>query len=528
MDLLMGNSVELAAARAELAATRAELALFREQATLASTRVGELTARIDRLMQELAKQADRITELLAIALRKKNQKKAPGEAKPPESPPLDAAALAAFAGRPVAPAPRGALNDRPREKQTPTGRKALPSHLPIDESTVFPERCPCGCETFDWIDEVVEEKLTAVASHQRVRRTRRKTGRCRACGQRSTGEAPPSPFERSKFTCSWLAWFIVQKFQLLTPLDRIRRLLNLQGIVLAKATLVSQTAAATVLLDPIDGEHWKTLLAGNHLGSDATGFKVQIPGFGLHHGHMEVYHWDDTVVFQYVAEKGGVTQAEKLAKFKGTLLVDAESRYNRTAENPDILEANCLAHPRRKLRDAETVQPILAAEGGAFLSAMFELEVVAKENGLAGATLLDWRQTHTRPISEEFRAWMQVVGPTLLDDDPVGKVIRYFEKHWDHLMRFLSDPELPLDNSASERAFQAVAKLRLNCLFAGGTEGAHRAAVLLGVAATCQRVEVDFEAYLNWVFIRRGTHRHKYTMTAADLTPAAYKLAIAT
>lgn len=79
-----------------------------------------------------------------------------------------------------------------------------------------------------------------------------------------------------------------------------------------------------------------------------------------------------------------------------------------------------------------------------------------------------------------------------------------------------------LVNSRTEREFQYVAKLRLNCLFAGGTEGAHRAAVLLGIVATCRRLKLDVEAYLTWVFVRVGTHRDKYGLSAADLTPAAY------
>lgn len=113
--------------------------------------------------------------------------------------------------------------------------------------------------------------------------------------------------------------------------------------------------------------------------------------------------------------------------------------------------------------------------------------------------------------------------PTLVDDDPLAKVIRYFGNHWDNLMRFLHDSRLPLDNSASEREFQAIAKLRLACLFAGGTEGAHRAATLLGVAATCRRQAVDYQAYLVWAFERRGTQRDKHGLSAAELTPAAYK-----
>lgn len=52
--------------------------------------------------------------------------------------------------------------------------------------------------------------------------------------------------------------------------------------------LVLQIEHAAELLDAIDGEHWKQLLAGTHLASDGTGFKVQIPELGLHGGFMEV------------------------------------------------------------------------------------------------------------------------------------------------------------------------------------------------------------------------------------------------
>jgi len=436
---------------------------------------------------------------------------------------VDEATRQAFEDRPQPPAPRGPLHDRPREKQRPTGRKPLPAHLEVDESTVRPERCRCGCAEFDWIDEVVEEKLD-IRAHKRKRITHRKTGRCKDCGRRTTAEAPPSPFARSKLTCESLAYLIVQRFQLLVPIDRLSRYYGVQGIAIAKSFLVSQTEAAADLLAGIDGEHWKDLLAGDRIATDGTGISVQVLGVGLHHGYLEVYHRDQIVVFQYTPEKGGKTQAEKLAKFEGTLLVDAESRYNATtAQNPKIVEANCNAHPRRKLRDAEAVQPVLAAEGGGFVSAMFEAEAMAREQGMTRNALHAWRQERIKPITERFLGWMDAVQHTLSPGDPVAKVIRYYRNHWPQLMRFLDDPNLPLDNSASEREFQPIAKYRTSSLFIGGTEGAYRAAILLGIIATCRRLGVDAEAYLTWVFVRRGTHRYKYDLTAADLTPATYK-----
>lgn len=264
------------------------------------------------------------------------------------------------------------------------------------------------------------------------------------------------------------------------------------------------------------------------MGTDGTGIKVQVPGLGLHYGHFEVYHRDHIVNFQYTAEKGGESQAERLAKFAGTLLVDAESRYNASTRDGRIKVANCNAHPRRALEDAEAVQPILAAEGGQFLGKMFEADAIAKERGLTGPALLAWRDTEIRPISEQFLGWMNAVEPTLLPKDPVAKVIRYYRRHWTGLFRFLDDANIPMDNSASEREFQVIAKLRLSSLFAGGTEGAHRAAVLLGVIATCLRLDLDPEAYLAWVFVRRGTHREKYALPASQLTPAAYKRSLST
>ena len=88
---------------------------------------------------------------------------------------------------------------------------------------------------------------------------------------------------------------------------------------------------------------------------------------------------------------------------------------------------------------------------------------------------------------------------------------------------FIDDPDVPIDNSATERVFQNVAKLRLNMLFAGSTEGAHRACVLLGIVATCRALDVPVQAYLAWVFDRLGTHRKVFRLPLKQMTPAAFK-----
>lgn len=62
-------------------------------------------------------------------------------------------------------------------------------------------------------------------------------------------------------------------------------------------------------------------------------------------------------------------------------------------------------------------------------------------------------------------------------------------------------------------------------LFAGSTEGAHRAAVLLGIVASCRAIDVPVQAYLAWAFERLGTHRDVFGLELEAMTPAAFKRA---
>lgn len=355
---------------------------------------------------------------------------------------------------------------------------------------------------------------------------RRTTCRCRKCLKRTTPPSLPAPYARSKVTCEWLAWFIHQKFAQLVPLDRIRRDLAERQIHIAMGTLVSFVERAADLLAPIDGLHWRKLLSSSWMATDGTGLKVLVPGLpNAHDGYVELYRNDEYAVFQYAAHKGSEDVVAKLAQFRGTLTADAEHRFNAVYETGRVIEAGCNAHGRRKFRDAESTQPLLAKEGGAFIAAMYVAEEDARKKDLVGDALLAHRREHIRPIVDAFAKWLVAVEPTLLPSDPLTAAVGYYRNHWDALTRFIDDAQVPIDNSPTEREFQNFAKLRLNMLFAGSTEGAHRACVLLGIVATCRAIGVPVQAYLAWAFERLGTHREKFGLQLEEITPAAFKAA---
>ena len=476
---------------------------------------------IAQLIDQIAKLNDRIGELLAIAERKQRK---PSVAKPPAPPVVDDATKTAFEARPKPPEiPDKTQEEKPRPP--PTGRKALPTHLEVEAHTLRAACCEhCGGTDLEVVDQLEEEKLHVVREQQRRRVVTRVTSQCRTCRRRTTPRSLPAPYSRSKITCEWFAWFIHQKFGLLVPLDRLRRDLAERGIPLAMGTLVSFVERAADLLAAIDGLHWKQLLASSWIATDGTGLKVLIPGLpAAHDGYIELYRNTECAVFQYAATKHGDDVVAKLRPFAGTLTADAEHRFNGVFATGRVIEAGCNAHGRRKFRDAEATQPVLAQEGGAFITAMYVAEEEAQKLGLAGDALLAHRQSRIRPICDDFDTWRAAVEPTLLPSEPLAVAVRYYDNHADALYRFVEDPEVPIDNSPTEREFQNVAKLRLNMLFAGSTEGAHRACVLLGIVATCRALGVPVQAYLTWVFERVGTHRELFDLDLADLTPAAFK-----
>lgn len=404
------------------------------------------------------------------------------------------------------------------------GRRRPAAHLPADRE----HHAVCACThcggTVRKRDVLTTETYTVVPSYVRRRVIERERVICGDCGKPSTAPMPPMPCERALYDCAFIAWIVTMKFAYLMPLDRIQAMLASQGVPIAMGTLVHLVERATALADAVDGEHMKQLKAGRYICFDGTGLKVLMPGQGrAWDGYLEVYTREEITVFQFDLTKHADELRERLALVRSVLVTDAESRNKAGA--PGATFAHCNAHVVRKLRDAVRVQPVLARAGLAFLDALYDIEEDARQRGLTGPELASHRQKG-RPILDRFETWLhRVAEADLPPTDPVGKVARYYLRHWEGLTRFIDDPDLPIDNNQAEREFQRHAKLRLASLFAGSLEGAHRWATLLGVVRTAQKHDLDVQAYLTWLFERRGTHRARFGLSAKELTPAAYKAA---
>ena len=521
------------------------VSLRAERDALARQLVG-LQKSFDHLAQAMAGQNEKLDQIVSMLRRREAQlKKAEAEIRKlrrklgldePDPEPGGASGLGpaptATTARPVTTTPsvtpEGAGDPPPSPKKRPRsrgGRRPPPEHLPADTEHHAVCACgKCGGRVFKR-DVLVTNVYTVVETFVRRRIIERERVLCANpdCSAPTTAPMPPMPCERALYDCRFLAWLVVLKFVLLVPLDRIRTLLLSQGVNIAMGTLVHLIERAADLASAIDGEHMKQLRAGAWMCFDGTGLKTLVLGQEkAWDGYMEVFTRDHLTVFQFDMTKHADQLRERINDFLGILVCDAESRNS--AANPDLQLANCNAHPLRKLRDAERTQPRLAVQGARFIQVLYELEDEADLLGLWGAERVAFRQRYSKRVLLRFRQWLKgLLARPLPPSDPVVKVAKYYDKHFADLTRFLDHAELPLDNNDAEREFQRHAKLRYASLFAGSPEGAHRWATLLGIVRTAQKCEVDVFAYLIWMFERRGSHRRRAGMAAAELTPMAYR-----
>jgi transposase len=107
---------------------------------------------------------------------------------------------------------------------------------------------------------------------------------------------------------------------------------------------------------------------------------------------------------------------------------------------------------------------------------------------------------------DDFKAWLDAERSRHPPRGPMGEAITYALGQWNALTLFLTDPHLPVDNNASERALRVAALGRKNFLFVGHDEAGENLAGLYSLIATCEANEVNPVAYLADVLLRVQTH----------------------
>ena len=118
------------------------------------------------------------------------------------------------------------------------------------------------------------------------------------------------------------------------------------------------------------------------------------------------------------------------------------------------LIANCLTHGRRyfvKIIDSfpQDCQHVISA-----LGKVYQNDALAKEARYDDKTRLAYHQTHSEPVMEKLKAWLddQVNARKAEPNGALGKAIAYMRSHWTALTQFLRVAGAPLDNNIAYAA----------------------------------------------------------------------------
>jgi len=208
------------------------------------------------------------------------------------------------------------------------------------------------------------------------------------------------------------------------------------------------------------------------------------------------------VLFQYHPSRSRDIPHAFLDGFKGYLQTDGYDGYNLAAGRGGIVHVGCFAHARRYFFDAAKLnkQDSRAHRALEYIRKLYEIENRLREKGLPAETFVERRKKEVEPVLEEFRSWLEHMGPEIVPSSRTGQAITYTMKEWDKLVRYLHADFLTPDNNEIERAIRPFVIGRKNWLFANTPSGAHASAAMYSLVESAKANRIEPYQYLRFLF----------------------------
>ena len=215
------------------------------------------------------------------------------------------------------------------------------------------------------------------------------------------------------------------------------------------------------------------------------------------------------VVYEYQKTRHSDHPKEYYRDFEGVLVTDGLSQYHKIARELEGLEnANCWAHARRDFADAlkaigkgnqKAIKSSIAYKALLRIGTIYDLENALKD--LSPAERLKERQASIRPLVEEYFAWVKETlnSNTLLPKGKTAEGFQYSINQEEYLRVFLTDGEIPIDNSASERALRNFTIGRKNWMTINTIRGAEASAVIYSITETARANKLNVYYYIRYL-----------------------------
>ncbi len=403
------------------------------------------------------------------------------------------------------------VQDKARPKRG--HRRALPPELPRVQIEIdVPEeerQCACGTPMVR-IGEDVSEQLDIVPMQIRVIRTVRPRYACPKGDQAPVQQqAPAQILPRSNFSAGFLA--MMAKYVDGLPLARFEKVMARHHVDIPRQSMARAMIKLAQALQPLHNLARDTLLEAPVIYMDETTVQVlKEPGRSP---TAKSYMWVQrggppgrtVVLFDYEASRSGKVPLRLLEGWQGYLMTDGYEGYAPVARLPGVEHLACAAHARRKFVEAKRSSPNGKSARADYALDLFArlYRIEAKVKDASDAQRFEARQTHSLPILQKLRAWLDETLPLVTPRSKLGEALGYLCKVWPRLIRYTERGDLPIDNNLLEGgAIKPFVIGRKGWLFSDTPAGAHASAVLYSLLQTAKANDREPYAWLRFVLER--------------------------
>lgn len=365
----------------------------------------------------------------------------------------------------------------------------------------------CGGVLTEMAGQVeASEEIDVVERSFRIVRHERQKYRCACGGCVETALGPAKLVPGGRYSVNFAVAVAVGKYVDHLPLTRQVRQMSRAGLRVESQTLWDQLLALhRHLLPSYEALHAQVLRAPV-IGADETVWPLLEKG-----GAKRWYAWSVTspeAVFYRIDPSRSADAAGKiLGEYEGIVVCDGYGAYPSLAAKRSreaaasrggpgsMILAHCFAHVRRALLEAEPAYPE-ATQALDWIRDLYKIEARARESDTADRRALTaaLRDRESRPLIAALETWLK--SQAALPRSALGKAIAYTLGLWPGLVRFLENPDIPLDNNATERTMRGVCVGRNNHYGSKSLRGTQVAALFYSLVESAKLADVEPAAYL--------------------------------
>ena len=403
---------------------------------------------------------------------------------------------------------------KPKPPQTGHGPRAQPE-LPIQEVLCQmhdeDRACPsCGHELQEMAGITEEsEQITIVPRQFVLQHIKRQKYRCRCQLGVHTAPGPTKHIPGGRYSLEFAVEVATSKYADHPPLERQRKIMAREGLVVDTQTLWDQIEALAKHLQPTYDGLREYVLGADLIAADETWWRLMNED-----SSNRWWAWGitthDAVWYGIDPSRSAGAARRILGDYSGIVMCDGYAAYDTVASaSKSVKLVHCWAHARRKFIEAEQAYPVQAKVALDMIGELFgverELEDPEPLEGDAKQQAIEHRlavrAARSQPILDRLRNW--AYEQKALPRTSIRKAVEYMLRYWPGLTAFVNEPLVPLDNNRCERALRGMVLGRKNHYGSRSRRGTEVAALFYSLIETAKL---------------RGVDPRKYLLRAADIS----------